>query len=567
MGATAGLASASFARRASAARFGSAGPASVLEFGADPTGAVDSSIAFQAAINTGQAFIPPGNYQIARPLRLHSNTVVIGRPGALLKSTIAPGEIVTNSLFCALPTYLGSTTLAVAAEAGTDTITVSSIDVSGGPISVGSFIVVFYGLGSPYELRCATYQVTAVSSLSITLDRPLIAGWPSGAPVVLATNVPENIRVLGQGMRLTGTGWRYWEMIGSHRCVLSDVICDMSGGSLQADYACSFDVGGWDNEFDRVRVDADGVCLGGLVLESQERSRVRDCEASNARIAGIFLEDCFACSVTDCSGCGNTTGSGVLVADDDTALGSIQCRIIGGTFSNNTYGIAVSSASSGTQIIDAMCQYNSAAGLFLSADGAPSSCTTMYGVSSTNNAGVGLLVDAGVTGTVASALDLSNNGGSPRGSALRAGTGTDIRITNLTATGLGSYGLITGGDLDVSYFLIESNVANNILVSNINSQGPAPSQVRLFNGQLQIDGDNSIGVLLVTPGDGTSIVHLTQTQIAGAAASVGGTGLVVVSGCSASVGMGCDLSACATPIDVVGTGTVQLAQSTTCVPS
>ena len=53
--------------------------ANVLDFGADSTGSVDSSAAFQAAIDTGRAvYVPTGNYLIRSSLQLPSNLMMYG---------------------------------------------------------------------------------------------------------------------------------------------------------------------------------------------------------------------------------------------------------------------------------------------------------------------------------------------------------------------------------------------------------------------------------------------------------------------------------------------------------
>jgi hypothetical protein len=50
--------------------FGGPGPASVMDFGADPTGKTDSSAAFYQAIGTGRSvYVPAGTYRVALTVR------------------------------------------------------------------------------------------------------------------------------------------------------------------------------------------------------------------------------------------------------------------------------------------------------------------------------------------------------------------------------------------------------------------------------------------------------------------------------------------------------------------
>jgi hypothetical protein len=59
--------------------------ASLLDFGADPTGVLSSVTALQNAINSGYTInIPPGTYLIDADVELKSNTRLIGQPGAVI---------------------------------------------------------------------------------------------------------------------------------------------------------------------------------------------------------------------------------------------------------------------------------------------------------------------------------------------------------------------------------------------------------------------------------------------------------------------------------------------------
>jgi hypothetical protein len=536
---------------------------SVKAFGAKGDGITDDSAAFQAAFNACAGstvgagmgvFVPAGTFVIANPLNPPSFLTVYGSPGTTLLSTIVPGASNQNSIFAATPTPHGSTTLAAQANAGASTISIAAVAVVGGPIVAGSSIQVFEGPASPQSLRVATYKVKQVAGLgpfTITLDRPLLATWPNGAPVQLVTNVPQEIRVFGRGMLLKGTGWRAWEIVGAHRCLLSDV--RIEGGAFVADYACSYDLGGYDNRFEDVIADGQSNCIGSIVLESQERGKIIRCRGVNSTQAGLLVEDCFNCSVIDCEAWGITAGSGLSIQTDGSNLGSLSTEVVGGSYYSNEYGIQVLQGSVDTEITGAVCQYNTGAGCYLSAAGAASSRTSLSDCSFTLNGGVGLLVDASVTGTVGSAIDLSGNTGSVNGTALTAGINTDVTLTGVVAKSLGNYGFIYGGTLTISGFEVQTAAANTFPFSNINTAGPAASRLRLTNGHIELDANGCAGVVLVTPGAGIATAYLSQVKIDGSGA--GTSGVAVNTGTCARINPGCDFDGTGTPLNVSGSGT------------
>ena len=63
----------------------------VLDFGADPTGAVDSTEAFQNFFNAGGGYIPSGNYLISET-NITNKVNVICNPNAIIKRNIAPNS-------------------------------------------------------------------------------------------------------------------------------------------------------------------------------------------------------------------------------------------------------------------------------------------------------------------------------------------------------------------------------------------------------------------------------------------------------------------------------------------
>jgi hypothetical protein len=79
----------------------------VTQYGADPTGATDSTTAIQNAINagTGPVYLPAGAYRISSPLTLANGTIIIGDSGGGYGGAYPPGisEItLTNGSNCSM---------------------------------------------------------------------------------------------------------------------------------------------------------------------------------------------------------------------------------------------------------------------------------------------------------------------------------------------------------------------------------------------------------------------------------------------------------------------------------
>lgn len=68
----------------------------VLDYGADPTGVVDSTAAIQAALNAGATYIPTGTYRVTSSLLLPSSTKVYGDGR---RDTVINSEVIGDSLF------------------------------------------------------------------------------------------------------------------------------------------------------------------------------------------------------------------------------------------------------------------------------------------------------------------------------------------------------------------------------------------------------------------------------------------------------------------------------------
>ena len=101
----------------------------VIPFGADPTGAADSSVAFQTAITNSRpaGIVPkvdPGTYTIAHPLQIVANDTFKACPGATINSTIPFVDSFTDCLFTTNWNAVAGSTLAANVVEGSYTVSV-----------------------------------------------------------------------------------------------------------------------------------------------------------------------------------------------------------------------------------------------------------------------------------------------------------------------------------------------------------------------------------------------------------------------------------------------------------
>src|SRR6185437_8941086 len=70
-------------------------PGNVLRYGADPSGGVDSTFAFQSACNSGAGcvVVPPGTYRIGSPVSMNIAATSLQGVGATIVSTLASGPV------------------------------------------------------------------------------------------------------------------------------------------------------------------------------------------------------------------------------------------------------------------------------------------------------------------------------------------------------------------------------------------------------------------------------------------------------------------------------------------
>lgn len=339
--------------------------------GADDWPRLNSILA--AAAGVAPVVMGPGIWNCATPGVVPSNTVLIGGPNVLIKSTLAfSGGAVLNCIFdTGRPTNTLRTTLAAGNTPGASTISTNA------SLAVGTIIGIHSLFGS--LLRWAYYtvkQVTGGGPFTLTLDRPVLNQYALNDEVYSVPSRANGIYIFGNGMRISGTGdtaLQFWQAFDCHAF---DVHIDSEFGAL-GDFSAELDLGCNNCDFTRVWVDSSGLGIG---MASAEACTFRDCrsEKTLGGLGAFNIFDTQECTLDNCEGYG--AGAGVIVGSNGNN-GGCQNTLIGGKFWSNIQGIQVTAGSKNT-VIDASVRFNGTGIIGINASGTPANIRVRGDVSS-----------------------------------------------------------------------------------------------------------------------------------------------------------------------------------------
>ncbi len=498
----------------------------VEAFGVDNTGATDCGAALTACapklVASGQAmWLPPGTYTHTTPFYLPSGLVVVGSPGV---SLVADGLLtwMWQSVYAPRPPAGTPTTLASATTVGSDTISITSN--LGGTVVAGADILVTdaNGIGAIYTVQ----SITGSGPYSVVVDRLVL--WPlaaSGSLVQVLSFVPTDITIHGNGMKMSGTAWRYLDIMGGLRCYASDLVVD---ASLQtaSNYSVSIDEYGRQNVLERIHVNGGGNAnvSGCIACELNEGSRLVDCVAFGAKSTGlspgIMISGCADVIVDGCQASGGSQYGLYVGADSEFLTGvSYRVQVIGGAYQGNGVGILVDGGTYAGYAVDTVlvgvsCGFNQANGLINY--GARTHIADID-VTQNNLAAVAATPFLSLqAGTVVNGLRcaLNDHGGNVVSCAAGATflSGVDVLATSITTNCIE----ILGGRATVSGHFAGGGLADNI------------------------------GIII-----GASAVGIVDNFIFDGAGSAT-TGVYTYAGSTLRLGKNVDVSACATPMSVAG---------------
>jgi hypothetical protein len=172
----------------------------VLDFGADPTGAVDSRQAIEDALNTGKTIIfPKGEYTCSSGIEITSKNVQIIGNGSKLNFTTG---------YLAFKGVIDSTqyTLASAPSYGSNIFLVTGGSfVSGSVMQLIDTTDFSFSLHRSYYRKGQLFNVRSVIGNTITTDENSVALWSTGANISVKKITPVEITIRDLEVVSTGT--------------------------------------------------------------------------------------------------------------------------------------------------------------------------------------------------------------------------------------------------------------------------------------------------------------------------------------------------------------------------
>jgi hypothetical protein len=476
----------------------------------------------------GMVLMRSGTWQCKSKVPLPNAGVdLVGNDAVLVISSLIDDGQPSTAPFLAQPgSITSSTALAAANVPGSATIS------STGSVAVGSLVRIkdsTTGTG----FHGGTYTVRGVSGsgpFSVTLDRPVLDSLGAGDPVDVLPSMPTRIRILGNGMRVSGTGTRLLELICARHCLV-DQVRFVPDVAMTDDLVASFDLFGYDNEFRQCEVDGGGVGHVGFALESQERSRITRCRAHHLAETGFTVYDSSECTIEMASAWANAFG--LSITADGNVIGCRDTLVVGGSYNGNTStGISIHNGSRSTRLVDVVSRYN-ATNVHIGDAGSVVSDTVLSGRCDRATT-FGVTVASTARGTLLRTVDVSNSK-----TGLNLGSGADVDLDGITfngATGAGFFVINSAAKVSArGLHIATSNTGINV----VNISGG-----RFDCAESNISSGSTSNLFKLTAG------VLTLSQVVGTG---GRYGVHSNTGCTVYVGKGVDMSGCIT--DYGGTGT------------
>lgn len=408
-----------------------------------PTGSADDWPDFlAAAANASSRGVPlvmlPGEYVAGTVGELPSNFTLIGNPGVRIRQTLTPNAG-ANPLVAAFSAsegeVLSQTALAANAAAGAITI---STDAT---MPVGA-ILRLNRAAAGASFHAATRVVRSVAGsgpYTLTLDEPLYEPFLEDDGVSRLASVPTNIRILGNGMHISGTGERYVEIAGGYRCHVENIVADTEDGVAGgAGNLFAFDVGSRECSFERITIDGGNGAIVGIAIESANRCHVIECHVERVTEKGIAVIDSCGCTVQRCS-VWKAGAVGIIIGGEvNNTVGCFGCVVRDCRAWNQTsYGVQVSTGSATTQVDGCDARFNGVAGIQIAGDSTTCQGTSIVGGEYSSNTSFGVRNGAG---------------------------GDSTRVANVVATANGVSALYSADEIWVSGFTCPSHSGTDPVV-------------------------------------------------------------------------------------------------------
>ncbi len=365
-------------------------------------------------------------------------------------------------------------------------------------------------------LRVRYFSVLAVSGsgpYTLTLDRPCLDQFSTG-DLVDAADQTKDIKILGGGMKITGTGDRAFELWGALRCHVEDVHVVPDSGSF-TDVIASFDLGNRLSFWNRCSADGGGISTDGFAIEGGEHSAIIDCYVRRLKTdtagAAYHVSNANGCSIVRCHA--TDCNFGAFIGTQGDNLGGLDNSVIGGSYYGNIRGVSVGHGKR-THIIGVSSCNNSLYGIEVTQSQIALD-TLISNCFASNNTQAGFNVEAGNKRTVISNCSANNNGGS----SFRILDECDL--VNVRADG-GTLAMVVSG-LGASSVVRVRNFefTSTSTWAGVQVTGSSAGRVMLDGGKLTTTGTGSIGVQHLS----ANVVVLSDVEGSGGSGSYGYAGV------------------------------------------
>lgn len=536
---------------------------SVKSFGATGNGVTDDTAAIQRAVTvlagTGiTVWFPAGTYLVDGQVILPTGLVTTIRMGSgvtILGGNTASTLTLGTLFFGPTPAISSATTLN-----GNNTVGASSVTTTVA-VPGGTYIQIVSATHSPVS---AIYRTEAgAPSTTPTLDRPGLFPFANGDVVNVLATAPAILILEGEGATFTGTAVAFINGIYWHSKVQDLNMVAPSGAHFDA--MMVWNNGSYDCIGTKIYGDGTGGPGGFNVGAAAfgEQCGYSACVMSHiANGTGFKLVDARCPFVRDCKA--PNCEWGVIFTSDAGNYGTLWGRVEGGNFDGcSQAGIYIGGGGSYEWVDGATANYGTGTGALTGGivlDGTASVVTgAMTGnkfgtVIANGNAGNGMTVAAGASGTTVDDLTTDGNAGT----GLVTSGPTQIgrhRCYTTTPPGVASPAILSAGATtkidEFDYSCIPSSGASFAV------QTSGANRLDICNGTLVL-GTNCIGFDAAASGARVAIDHSTIAPTAGATGTIGlyapaASGII-------DVGTSVDPSTCATPVDSAG-GTINIAQA------
>lgn len=334
-----------------------------------PTGAAGDWAAARALIKemagVGEVRIGPGTLLVDSTENLsgYDDVAIVMHPGTVLHSTLAQVDGHSSS-----PIYYdgvsdqlnklvanggngtGTTTLSSGVTVGALTLAVTSA----ASLAVGDDIMVVVGA----NIFMRRYKIVSIVGTTVTVDRPILYPFLTGAGVVTVT-VARNLKIVGG--TIEGTGDRPLQIAGAEDSSVEEMTINGSfaqGAALDASpYRC---------EFRRIRGQVIANANVGITIEMGEALVMRDVIFKGLGIgagrSAVYVNSCDNVDLIDVHGSDSRAGITIGSNDPTETRGSHDVRIFGGSGTNCGYGAEVTDGSSDVRFFGTRFTDNTSAG-------------------------------------------------------------------------------------------------------------------------------------------------------------------------------------------------------------